>query len=118
MGAVGENGEIPRFDAFVTRDDGLEVCGELTLEQIAEAHAGEGDGGVDVDDDDEDDDAVPPPLVTATEAFECLQTVRRYLCQQDVVQDDVLGLIGRLETLMLVTPKQKQSTILDFFQKL
>ncbi|KAG8305218.1 hypothetical protein J6590_074410 [Homalodisca vitripennis] len=38
LGAVGDDGETPSFDAFVRNDDDLEVCKELSLEDIAAAH--------------------------------------------------------------------------------
>ncbi|KAG8243277.1 hypothetical protein J6590_048420 [Homalodisca vitripennis] len=75
---LGEDGETPSFDAFVRNDD-LEVCKELSLNDIAAAH--QPADGMEVENTESDDDAdnedAPCP-VTSEESLASLSTVTRF----------------------------------------
>ncbi|KAG8323707.1 hypothetical protein J6590_001451 [Homalodisca vitripennis] len=76
---LGDDGETPSFDAFVRNDDDLEVCEELSLDDIAAAH--QPADGMEVknaeSDDDADSDDAPCP-VTSEESLASLSTVTRF----------------------------------------
>ncbi|KAG8258923.1 N6-adenosine-methyltransferase subunit mettl14 [Homalodisca vitripennis] len=78
-GAVGDDGEPPSFDAFVRNDDDLEVCEELSLDDIAAVH--QPADGMEVENTESDDDAdsedAPCP-VTSEESLAILSTVTRF----------------------------------------
>ncbi len=56
--------------------------------------------------------------MTAVEGLNSLDTVRHFFYQQQELPEEVLGLISRLESLMISSSlKKKQSHITDFFKK-
>lgn len=85
-----------------------------TLKELASLYGGDGNKPEETNDDG-DVDAEVLPAVTAAQA---LETVRLHLQQQRVVPEKVTSIITKLESILLITPRSKQSKISDFFRQL
>ncbi|KAK3931760.1 Tigger transposable element-derived protein 4 [Frankliniella fusca] len=111
----GIEDDLP-FDRYVRSDDDLPVYQELSLDDLSHLYQeqGEEEAGEEQADDFVDDE-LPP--VTLAQGLESLEVVRR-LVTQSQVNEDVLALLSRLEQVILLTPKTKQSDIRDYFMPL
>ncbi|XP_054713519.1 tigger transposable element-derived protein 6-like [Uloborus diversus] len=103
------------FNEFVDVDNNLITTELRDIEVIAEEMAnGEGDG--DLDDDNEDDEAKVPP--NHLKALEALDIVRDYL-QYNSASDTPFSHLYELEKYVsdIHQQKQKQTSIMDFFER-
>lgn len=106
-------------DDSITFQDFVNVDENLTSTELRDIETVFNDIIAEKEDDDEDDNDVPDstPVPSYASALGCLETLRRYLQNSDVMSSAITH-INELEKIVLQTqPRQKQTSIKDFLKK-
>ncbi|XP_054259576.1 tigger transposable element-derived protein 6-like [Macrosteles quadrilineatus] len=106
------------FEDFVTFDDDLAVCGELTdAEIISSVTSDENADVADVEEDNDEDEQTELPDPTSKEAHQALSLLKRFFLKKSGLSDGVVKSITDLDCALdtLSITARKQTTITDFF---
>ncbi|XP_034249695.1 acidic leucine-rich nuclear phosphoprotein 32-related protein 1-like [Thrips palmi] len=111
------------FHLYVAADDDPPVSEVWTAERFAEEQIAlrpvtEEPNVIDGEEEEDGDDVEPPRPLTMAEGLERLEGLKRYLCQQQDLPEEMMALVSRLETFLLTSQKKKQTTIDDYFKSL
>lgn len=109
--------EDAEFEEFVTFDDDVAVCGELTDAEIVSSVTSVPDEDADPEDDDEDQQDCEMPDPTLKEAREALNVLKCFFQKKGGLSDSVVKSITELDCSMdlVNSNSRKQTTITDFF---
>ena len=96
------------------------MCKVLSAQEFADLQNPDVVGNEGEDHEDDSGDTLEPlPSITQAEGLSSLTVVRRFLLQLDEVPEDILDICHRIENLLLVSSRKKQTKIDDlFFKKL
>lgn len=118
--AVEQAAGIP-FDEFISLDDNVAVCGELTDEEILADVISRtaADKSSDEEGEEEEEPATEQPILTSSQALTQVQELRRYAEAQTNVSDQVFQSLDVLQ--QFITSQRlgvgKQLKVSDFFSK-
>lgn len=108
------------FEEFVTFDDEVAVCGQLTESEIVSSVSSVPDE-VDAEDEDEEDEVDSEsvqPDPTVKDAREAINVLKNVFAKKGNLCESVVNSINELDcALDMIQIKGKQSTIYDFFTK-
>lgn len=105
--AVGEDGQVPSFEAFVTHDDGLEVSGQLSIAELADQYRVRDNEPMEEASDD-DAEGENPRHVSGAEALEAVETLRHYAHQQEHQHEELSNMITQIENLVISCPRKNR----------
>lgn len=104
------------FEEFVSFDDDLAVCGQLTDTDIIASVSKPEEEEDDANDSDDGVAEAPDPVPSLRDARCAISTVQKFLQQKTVMSDQVVQSIAILDNAIdKVTLTGKQTTIRDFF---
>lgn len=106
------------FEEFVTFDDELAVCGELSEAEILSSVTGEPIEDDDPDKDDEEDAANDQPDYTAKDAKEAIDVLKCYFLKKNGLSESVVKSLMEMDCALdtIKINSSKQASILDFFK--